>query len=646
MQATKFGFIVFVLLLFLFRTKVTAQSDSLLAPWAEFLEDDPQLIERIQERIDRPLNINRADKNDWLTVPFLSKTQIDSILALRERIGRFKSKRQIRPVVGGSTYRLIRPLITAKKTPAERKLLFIHKTYYPQDVSGQFASYNGNRIYDYNKVYYRFSSQIQAGFISQKDAGEANFFDYWNGFVSLKRPGWSVALGSQFLEFGLGLLFSSPFSSVKSAQATSVFTAGGLKAYAGLTGFEGGNLFGARLLATDVLGWQLLALAAQNQRDGQLSRYTGEVVGLDFDGYHRSEAEIETKGIVRERLFTTAVARQWNGGFYSALLVNHIDYRPPLRHTAVTVGEADLRRTFFRFSGRTIDQTSLYLRWQPNRLTAELEAAHTNPGQTAGSASLFLRTPDFRAGIKWWRVPADFHSPYGRIFDDLSQFPRADQGYYLALAFRPAKRLWVNAYRVFRKDLWRTYFDRLPHSKSEWLVQIDWQNKKWQAVGRVRRKFFQQEANTSPVQTVWGDQWLVRLQLSGSASTALRWKTRWQATGLQPWRERGSYLFQEIQFRPPGYGSLRFRVTFFRTDSYRSRLYEYENDLPGSFANYPLYGEGFKWFVLLKMRFGDSLDLWLKYRYLLRIRSELNETDFRSQPERRREFRLGLRLSV
>ncbi|HHJ52193.1 MAG TPA: hypothetical protein ENJ89_03270, partial [Caldithrix abyssi] len=131
MQATKFGFIVFVLLLFLFRTKVTAQSDSLLAPWAEFLEDDPQLIERIQERIDRPLNINRADKNDWLTVPFLSKTQIDSILALRERIGRFKSKRQIRPVVGGSTYRLIRPLITAKKTPAERKLLFIHKTYYP-----------------------------------------------------------------------------------------------------------------------------------------------------------------------------------------------------------------------------------------------------------------------------------------------------------------------------------------------------------------------------------------------------------------------------------------------------------------------------------------------------------------------------------
>ncbi len=64
------------------------------------------------------------------------------------------------------------------------------------------------------------------------------------------------------------------------------------------------------------------------------------------------------------------------------------------------------------------------------------------------------------------------------------------------------------------------------------------------------------------------------------------------------------------------------RVTFFHTTSFKSALYEYENDLPGSFANFPLYGQGHKWYVMARVSFADHFRLWIKLRYLKRLNEE------------------------
>ena len=52
---------------------------------------------------------------------------------------------------------------------------------------------------------------------------------------------------------------------------------------------------------------------------------------------------------------------------------------------------------------------------------------------------------------------------------------------------------------------------------------------------------------------------------------------------------------------------------FFRTDSYDSRLYEYENDLPGLMKNVGLYGKGVRWYALAKGRVLGKVHLSLKY---------------------------------
>jgi len=59
-------------------------------------------------------------------------------------------------------------------------------------------------------------------------------------------------------------------------------------------------------------------------------------------------------------------------------------------------------------------------------------------------------------------------------------------------------------------------------------------------------------------------------------------------------------------------GDLGFelRYVWFKSDSYNSRIYAYENDIPGEFTILPLYGEGDRFYMLIHYK---PLGLYMKY---------------------------------
>jgi len=65
-------------------------------------------------------------------------------------------------------------------------------------------------------------------------------------------------------------------------------------------------------------------------------------------------------------------------------------------------------------------------------------------------------------------------------------------------------------------------------------------------------------------------------------------------------RERGILLYQDITCGLAWGLTLEARLVFFDTESYDSRVYEYENDLGGVFANPALYGRGRRVYVLVR----------------------------------------------
>jgi hypothetical protein len=59
--------------------------------------------------------------------------------------------------------------------------------------------------------------------------------------------------------------------------------------------------------------------------------------------------------------------------------------------------------------------------------------------------------------------------------------------------------------------------------------------------------------------------------------------------------------------------SMNFRIIYFNTPSYRSRIYEFENGVYGTMENRALYGEGIRWYALARIKIFPSLILELKF---------------------------------
>ncbi len=60
------------------------------------------------------------------------------------------------------------------------------------------------------------------------------------------------------------------------------------------------------------------------------------------------------------------------------------------------------------------------------------------------------------------------------------------------------------------------------------------------------------------------------------------------------------------------------RISLFRTDSYNSRLYTFENDLPGSLTNPALFWKGIRWYVLINYSPFTTFKISLKYSELFK----------------------------
>ena len=166
----------------------------------------------------------------------------------------------------------------------------------------------------------------------------------------------------------------------------------------------------------------------------------------------------------------------------------------------------------------------------------------------------------------------------------------------------------------------------MPQIRDEWLLEARYAWLRQQVLLRFRQK-----KETDLVRTYY------RLHYTQKLGKKIRLQTRIEYVNVDIPAEQGLYVFQDMRWQGSTRISLNARFTVFSTPSYRSALYEYENDLPGSFSNYALYGQGHTWYVMARIRLLQNWLVWLKIRYLKR------RDDFSDPWEMRRDLRTGLR---
>lgn len=488
----------------------------------------------------------------------------------------------------------------------------------PLPAEIQSGKYKGNGFSGTTRLRFHYGKTWEGGLIRAKDAGEPDYFDHFGGYIACLGSRFQLIMGNFKLQNGSGLLFANPYANMKSSAATTVFRKNSLRLKPSLSrsGFMTHTGVATRFALSDQAN--LVAIHARNRHDAYITDDSPLPTGINFNNYHRSEYEIASKHRLFETQTALIAALHYKNRFTLTAGFSRLRFIPGIDHSAESVGENRKRRSYFAFSGDKLTMAGISYHLSYKTLYLSGESALSDFSDPGFAHSLFIKKKSIRFGLRHWYVSPAFQSPYGGVFDEGAAFPQAVSGWYLALRARPFKRITFNAYTLLSRDLWRTFFEPFPVQKTDRLVAMEYKNAKHRLRLRYResQRFEYTIVSSGKEKQVKKETKTVRIDHRLTISNSMRLRSRWERKQVHPAKISGTALFQDIRisFRPAL--QVRLRASVFKTDGYAACIYEYEDDLPYAFSNYPLYGEGHKYAALLKYQWEEDLSVWFKWRYL------------------------------
>ncbi|RMH63977.1 MAG: hypothetical protein D6677_06015 [Calditrichaeota bacterium] len=616
-----------------------AQSDSLLLQADEFDEEATALTEILAYWRVHPVSVNDADRATLLRMPYLTSRDVDVLIRYRDEHDGIHHSDELKQLWGETLYALVRPYITLKSWNGP-SLRMYQRGYLNSDSRRDItARYPGNALYSYTRLEYRYNQHISAGMVWQKDPGETAWNDHQNYYLRYATPDYSLLAGGFYPQMGHGLIFGGPYAARKSfVPAASLQREAVMRLKPDLTSAERQGMNGVAFTWRGFPSSGIHVFYARNRRDAALKN--GVPYALRTDGYHRTERELRQAGALTEETWGAAMGYHFSTSLSLTAALCDISYDPPVVNNAALLGEALKGKQYFAFSGAH------------NRLISLAARGHTASGWNlagefardakqgrAMAGTVYFKKAHWESGARFWYLSPDFQSPFGRVFENNALFPRAERGYYLTFSYKSAAGWRLAGYHLYRQRLWRTYNTPWPGQSAEQALQ--WTYRHARRAWLLRYRHVTDEVfKGSEWHTATGHK--VRLEIE-TRTGALRHRGRVAFTATAPFREQGWLVFHQIGGRWSRSIRYTLRATFFRTDSWESRIYEYEPDIPGAFANYALFGRGFKWSVRLDWRINAGIHLWLKGRYLEKDgQSAVGHTT----PELNREMRMGVLIHL
>jgi hypothetical protein len=480
--------------------------------------------------------------------------------------------------------------------------------------------FEGSGYENYSRLRFTSGRNISGGILTQKDLGENDFLDHYSGFLQWvdTKNKYKIILGNYQVHLGHGLAFSSPYSIQKSvfALAPLRFRSIGGRPFLSSsesTGFTG--LF-AHYAGLNYFTFDLFY--SSNLRDATFDDSRTLLTGLEFSGYHRSESEIDKMDLLKENVIGSHAKINIFEYLDMGLTYARVDFKPSIIFDNRTQSENALRRDYYHFNGDQINLYSVYFNYHIGVLSINGEMASNSFKKFSQSYHLLLQKNSSGIGFKWWHIPAQFQSPFGRAFASSQAFPRGRQGFYTGIKHILSEKISVSSYWTTEKKLWRTYFDPLSTISRDFLFNINI-NLAEKTDLALKYKFSNNQSYSSELRNSFREfKRKFRLDIIKHITKEIRVRSRVEKVLVnysQYFAEKqGINFYQDIRWQLFPFATITARYSSFETADYDSRIYEFENDLPGTFSNYALYGKGSKWYLLLKLEFWKNVRLWIKYR--------------------------------
>jgi hypothetical protein len=602
--------------------------------------DAQQFLENLDVLRDRPLNLNRASREDILALHLLNEVQIENFLAYRTRFGPFLNEYELQAIPGWELNDIRRVLpFTKITTGLDTRNAPIHQGLYRGDNElflrwgyqdpPNYAFFGRNREVEglpYTvamRYRHNFDNRLRFGFTAESDPGEAIFaksnphgFDFYSAHLfaqNVNRVIKTVALGDYSARFGQGLLLQTGFSPGKSAETVSIARGGRkLNAY----GAFGETFFFRGAATTLSLGKhvEITALYSQRRRDGnvQLPDTTDQeaadvlFTSLQTSGYHRDSNEIADEKSLREQVGGVSATYQWRNGQISANAL-HILYDKPWNPAPSAYRQ-------FAFRGDALSGASVDYNWRWRNFFVFGEAARSDNGGMAMINGLLLSAHrNVTLSAVQRSLSKEYQSVYAAPFAEISGASN-EKGLYLGADIRWIRRWQLNFYADAWRHPWLRFGVSAPSRGREFLARLQWQKSKTFTAYALWQSETKERDSSDPLLPGLVENRRDRFRLHAvskiNRSIELRSRVEWSWFKVGENKPSKGYMaYQEAVVRVfglPVSGSVRYTV--FDTEDYDTRVYTYENDLFAAVSIPAFAGRGTRYYLNLQW----NINKWLR----------------------------------
>jgi hypothetical protein len=594
--------------------------------------------------INKPIFINKAQREELERLFFLNEQEIDAILQYRKNNGNFISVYELQsiPALDLEKCKLLAPFIAIEDSweDAQSKLVDQLKTSQHEILvhgsttlqkrrgflyeDGQDPAYLGDPFRYLLRYRGHYENKLSYGLSAEKDMGEPwqkNGFDFYTAHLfirDLTKKIKTLALGDYNLSLGQGLLLHTGFGRGKSAFSTQIKRGGyTLRPSTGINEF----LYFRGIAATFTLSKRMestLFLSARKLDARILTLETAledKEAALFFSsfqtsGLHRTKQELQDKNSVLNQSLGGKIKIAHNNNYlcFNAL-ADRFNY---------PIVPADNLQNANRLNGNFLLNLSLDYTYVFKNFHFFGEIAHSFGGGFSALNGLMLGLhPKARLSMLYRSFSPKYQNLHGNPFSEGLQ-PSNEKGFYMGLEINPLKKWTLNTYFDGWKHPWLRFNADAISTGKEILWRITFKERRTaETYLHFRQEWKERNDSSAPLPSsplAYYTRQQLRWHLEYKVGEGVLLRNRIEITAAtsspdQP-LSRGVMILQDLIYKPLE-SKLHFtaRVALFQTDSYASRIYAYENDVRYSFSIPPYFGKGLRSYLTLRYNITKNLKL-------------------------------------
>lgn len=577
-------------------------------------QDLQQFVEELEYLQDHPIYIVTPNYNDLIKLPFVSPMLAEAIVLFTDTV-EIGSMDQLLNVslMTDELYSKLIPFITLER-PGSRSsfsLFTMQNLESRTRIERRLQQPQGYRDNDFRgdimSTYQRMrlgNETLELAGLFEKDAGEIFNDGLIAGYLSLKNILLidHAVVGNFNVTSGQGLIFAKNIATSKGSNAVSQTRKRG------------------RTISPSV--------STDEYRYFRGVSGTAAVNDLSITGFYSERnlpASVDTSGTVTS-FYTSGIYRTSNdlkrrNGVGERVVGGQLNYAiDPLKSFSITAMNAEYNKAispslFDLRMGKSISAGSVS--WElPFHLINVFGEIASNEGDRFSKVfgAIVPLSPRFAVSYHHRSYTKGFVSPFARPFGERDIISDGEIGNYFGAEFT-LNDLTINTY-VDNYSLPSTANTFDTHGTEAFVHGIYSIHRDVDITLQVRRKMrsqtFVRAFDDQRIQTNY--RFAFKARITRQFAMVQRFEVVNVAYDPSGYSEKGFLAFIEgiLKWKELDV-DMKSRVVFFDTDSFDSRLYQYESDVAGNFSNPPLYGNGVRWYIILGYEFFDKFRFSVKY---------------------------------